>query len=80
VPEANQDPFDEWRVADTTAHAMEQAMTRASLDALDGYGELSSDNDCHRDRGRARRLRRVANGLFRLAMVEMTARAARARR
>ena len=65
--------FQEWRTADRAAHALEQAITRASLDALSGNGEPPDDEL----RDRARNLRHTADDLFHLAMEEMKARAAR---
>jgi len=67
--------FQEWRTADRAAHALEQAITRASLDALSGDGEPPEEEL----RERARKLRHTADDLFHLAMEEMNARAGRLR-
>jgi hypothetical protein len=69
------DLFQEWRAADRAAHALEQALTRASLAALDGRGEGPSEGD----RDRSRKLRSTADDLFRMAMDEMRAKADAAR-
>jgi hypothetical protein len=61
------DLFQEWRTADRQAHAMEQALTRASLAALAGAGRAPTDDE----RGQAHELRRTANDLFHLAMAQM---------
>jgi hypothetical protein len=61
------DLFQEWRAADRQAHAMEQALTRASLDALAGTGPAPTEADRHKAHG----LRQTANDLFHLAMAQM---------
>jgi len=71
MPEPNENLFNEWRAADRKAHDVEQALTRASLAALEGRGEPPSV----RERERAHRLRHTADDLFQLAMAEMKARA-----
>jgi hypothetical protein len=63
----NNDLFQEWRTADRQAHAMEQALTRASLDALNGAGPAPSESE----RDQAHALRKNANDLFHLAMAQM---------
>lgn len=71
MSEANANLFNEWRAADRKAHALEQALTRASLLALEGRGEPPSA----RDRAQAQKLRHIAHDLFQLAMAEVKARA-----
>jgi hypothetical protein len=71
MSDPNENLFNEWRVADRQAHAMEQALTRASLEALEGRGEPPSAQE----RAQAHKLRRAADDLFQLAMEEMRARA-----
>lgn len=68
----NEDLFQEWRTADRQAHAMEQQLTRASLDALEGRGVAPTDEE----RSKAQHLRHVANDLFQLAMAQMKDKAA----
>jgi hypothetical protein len=63
----NNDLFQEWRTADRQAHAMEQALTRASLDALNGTGAAPTEAE----RDQAHELRKTANDLFHLAMEQM---------
>jgi hypothetical protein len=63
----NNDLFQEWRTADRHAHAVEQALTRASLDALNGAGPAPSETE----REQAHTLRKTANDLFHLAMDQM---------
>jgi len=46
---------------------MEKALTRASLDALNGAGPAPTDAE----RDKAHELRRTANDLFHLAMAQM---------
>lgn len=67
--------FKEWRVADRQAHALEQALSRASLAALQGHGEPPA----REERERAQTLRHTADDLFQLAMRELEAGAAAAR-
>jgi hypothetical protein len=61
------DLFQEWRTADRQAHAMEQALTRASLDALRGAGPAPPEGE----RDKAHGLRKTANDLFHLAVAQM---------
>lgn len=68
--------FGEWRVADRLAHRMEQALSRAALRALQGDGAPPTEEQ----RQQAHHLRGQADDLFRLAMNEMAARAARLRK
>ena len=63
----NNDLFQEWRTADRQAHAVEQALTRASLAALEGNAPAPTAEE----RAKAHRLRQTANDLFHLAMAEM---------
>lgn len=72
MPDSNLGLFKEWRVADRQAHALEQALSRASLDALAGHGEPPSSQQ----REQAQKLRHTADDLFQLAMREMETRAA----
>jgi hypothetical protein len=69
------DLFQEWRVADQKAHAMEQSLFKASMASLTGDGEAPSEQE----REQGRHLRVLANDLFHLAMDEMKARAERNR-
>lgn len=71
MSESNENLFNEWRAADRKAHAMEQELTRASLEALEGRGEPPSAQE----RAQAHKLRRTADDLFQLAMEEMKAKA-----
>lgn len=68
--------FGEWRVADRLAHRMEQALSKAALRSLQGDGALPTEEQ----RQQAHDLRSKADDLFRLAMNEMAARAARLRK
>jgi hypothetical protein len=70
------DLFQEWRTADRAAHALEQALTRASMAALERHGEAPSESE----RDTARKMRATADDLFQLAMAEMKSRADAARR
>lgn len=63
--------FNEWRTADREAHKLERALTAASLAALEGRGEIPSEQQ----RRSARKLRETADDLFRLAMDEFATRA-----
>ena len=67
--------FGQWRAADRDAHAVEQAVTRASLDALEGRGVPPSSEEL----AKAQELRQTADRLFKLAMKEMGARVSRLR-
>lgn len=69
--------FKEWRTADQQAHAIEQALSKASLAALDGHDDAPPTEV---DREKARKLRHAADDLFHLAMAEMARRAADNRR
>lgn len=69
--------FKEWRTADRQAHTLEQALSKASLAALDGHGDAPPTEA---DREKARKLRHTADDLFHLAMAEMARRAAANRR
>jgi hypothetical protein len=72
----NEDLFQEWRTADRQAHAVEQDLTRASLQALEGLGPAPTAEE----RETAHSLRRNANDLFHLAMAQMNDRAVANRR
>lgn len=72
----NHNVFNEWRTADRQAHALEQALSLASLSALQGQGPAPVPED----RDKARKLRQTADDLFQIAMAEMAARAERFRR
>jgi hypothetical protein len=61
------DLFREWRTADRAAHAFEQELIKSSLKALEGLGEAPAAQE----KEKAHELRRTANDLFHLAMVEM---------
>ena len=67
--------FHEWRAADRQAQSQEQAITKASLRALEGKGEAPSDDE----REKARTLRQRADALFQRAMREFKLRVARIR-
>jgi hypothetical protein len=71
MSEPNENLFNKWRAADRKAHDLEQALTRASLRALEGRGEPPSAQE----RAQAHKLRHTADDLFQLAMEEMKARA-----
>jgi hypothetical protein len=73
---APQGLFQEWRVADRNARAIEHALSRASLSALDGKAEPPSAEE----RERAKKLRETADDLFQLAMADMQLRAKNRRR
>jgi hypothetical protein len=51
------DLFQEWRTADRRAHAMEQLLTRASLDALAGAG--AAPTEAEREQAHLLRKRRT---------------------
>jgi hypothetical protein len=70
------DLFQEWRTADRQAHALEQALTRASLDALTGAGVAPTEAE----RDQAHTMRKNANDLFHLAMAQMKDRSAASKR
>ncbi len=72
----NENVFNEWRTADRQAHLLEQALSLASLNALQGKGPAPAAQD----RERARKLRQSADDLFQHAMAELAARAANNRR
>lgn len=72
MPDSNLGLFKEWRTADRQAHALEQALSKASLAALEGHGEPPASQE----RERAQDLRHTADDLFQLAMHELEARAA----
>jgi hypothetical protein len=65
------DLFQEWRVADRQAHALEQSVVKRSMRSLDGLCEAPTQAE----HDRAHQLRGTANDLFQLAMAEMAARA-----
>jgi hypothetical protein len=71
MPHSRLSVFKEWRTADQQAHALEQAVSRAFLGALEGRGESPSAEQ----RDQARALRQTADKLFELAMAEMKNRA-----
>ncbi|NPC55088.1 hypothetical protein [Caenimonas soli] len=66
-PETEMDYFQKWRRADQTAFAAERAVFAASMEMIerDGLGPSAADQT------RSKELRKVANGYFDLAMVEM---------
>jgi hypothetical protein len=63
--------FQEWRTADREAHALEQQVIRATLQALEAGGSDPSPDI----REKAGKMRDLANELFYLAMDEMKRRA-----
>lgn len=67
MPDSHLNVFKKWRTADRQAHDLEHALIKASLAALDGYG----DPPDHNERERAQKLRHTADNLFHLAMAEM---------
>lgn len=68
--------FQEWRVADRNARAIDHALTRTSLNAVEGKAQPPSAEE----RARAKKLRETADDLFQLAMADMTLRAKNRRR
>ena len=71
LPSQREDVFQMWRVADRQARALETALTRSLLAALDGQGVFPSQELCEL----AQQLRHAANDLFAVAMKEMARRA-----
>ena len=63
--------FKEWQAANRRAHSLEQAVTRACLDALEGHGEWPSAEE----RLEAEKARGIANDLFQVAMKQIDERA-----
>jgi hypothetical protein len=61
--------FDKWRAADREAHTLERALMLATVRALETGGDPPTDEQWQA----ARSLRGIANGLFQLAMAELTA-------
>jgi hypothetical protein len=76
LSDPNRNLLNEWRLADRAAHALERAISRASLAALSGQG----DGPSLEDREKARRLRAIADDLFALAMAALQERARELRR
>ena len=64
MADPNRNLIGEWRVADRVARELEQAIARASLDALEGRGPAPTPED-HES---VRQHRAVADDLFQIAM------------
>jgi hypothetical protein len=56
--------FQEWRAANRAAHALEQAVVRATLAMHEGHGHGPTEEE----RDKARNMRHIADDLFAVSM------------